>query len=116
MRTINLLLVGIFALGALGIISDTIRDPSTLFLLIPITIFICYSPIGKAIGNLISGQSSISGNSSYEIEELKLKYKQLESKLNDYEKEVSQMRETIVFYDSKKLEQSKSNISLEKNL
>lgn len=116
MKTINLLLIGIFALGALGIISDTIRDPSSLVFLIPITIFICYSPIGKAIASLISGQSSSSINSYSEIQDLKIKYDQLQNKLIDYEKEVEKMRETIVFYDSKKIDVAKSNISLEKNI
>ena len=116
MKTINLVVVGIFALGALGIMSDIVRSPAALALFIPITIFICYSPIGKAIASLISGQSNVSGNSSHDIEDLKTKYNYLQNKLNDYEKEVEKMRETIVFYDSKKIDIAKSNISLEKNL
>lgn len=115
MKTSNLLLVVLFGLGALSIIGDTMRSPATVALFIPITLIICFSPIGKAIANLISGKTSYSGDSYSEIQDLKNKYNQLESKLQSYEKEVETLRENVIFYESKKTIATKSGISLEKN-
>lgn len=114
MKTINLLLVGFFSIAALAIIGDTIRDPATLALLIPIVLIVAFSPIGKAIGNLINGRPNYSDD---DLQSLKIRHQQLENKLNSYEKEIEHLRESVVLYDNKKIDmQKKTNISLEKNI
>ena len=116
MKTINLFLIVLFGLGFLSIIGDTLRNPATLALLIPITLIVCFSPIGKAIANAISGKTTYSGDSYTEIQDLKNKYNYLQSKIDDYEKEVEKLRETVVFYDSKNINNKKTSISLDKKL
>lgn len=100
MKSSHLLVVLIFS----GIIISKIvsHAPDMLALMIPIILIVVFSPIGRAWANRINGNSF--NNSDYQ--DLKNKYSLLESKLEEYHNELNKMRESIIFYESKKLDTS----------
>jgi hypothetical protein len=75
-----------------------------LAIMIPIIAIISHSPIGKAIAESISGNSS--GVSAQEFIQLKEKYNNLESRFNEYDEEMNRMREAIIFAEPKKISAS----------
>lgn len=82
---------------------------------IPVLAIVLYSPLGKAWG-----ESIFQKNRETDYLELKNRVVLLEKKLLDYESEMSQIRETMIFYDEKKqnpeTQLKKPNPNLEKNL
>lgn len=100
MKTSHLILILLF--GSI-IVSETVSHaPDMLALMIPIVIIVLFSPLGRAWANKINSQSGTS-HSNNDYQELKNKYHQLESKLEEYYEEINKMRESIIFYESKKL-------------
>lgn len=102
-----------FGIFLISMIDNITKSPEILALCIPIVAIFCFSPIGKAIATSISGKTTYSGDSYREIDELKNKYNNLEYKLAETQREMDKLRESVVFYDSKKIKSN--NISLEKN-
>ena len=102
-----------FGIALISMIENVTKSPQILALCIPIVAIICFSPIGRAIADSISGKTTYSGDSYREIEDLKNKYNNLEYKLAETQKEMETLRESVIFYDSKKIKSS--NISLEKS-
>lgn len=113
----NKLVVLIAFLIFVNSIASFVFQPSVLALMIPLIAIIAFSPIGRAIASLINGDSKINTYSLFsfsqvnkkEFEEMKQKYAKLEQKINDYDAEVTKMRESIVFYENKKISTNNSS-------
>lgn len=107
----NKVIVLIALLIFINSLASYIFKAEVLALMIPIIVIIAFSPIGRAIASLINGDSKINTYSLFsfsqvnkkEFEEMKQKYAQLEQKINEYDSEFIKMRESIVFYENKKI-------------
>lgn len=120
----NKVIVLIALLIFVNSIASFVFQPSVLALMIPLIAIIAFSPIGRAIASLINGDSKINTYSLFsfsqvnkkEFENMKQKYAKLEQKINDYDAEFTKMRESIIFYDNKKIStNNSSNTENERN-
>ena len=85
-----------------------------LALMIPIVAIVVRSPIGLAIAESIRNNGNAVGGS----DNLKLRetVSNLEGRLNSMEKELNLMRESIIFYDTKKIDTSGKTLGDEKSI
>lgn len=117
MRTGNLLLILIFGTVILVSIAEAIFKPAVLGILMPFLVIIFFSPLGRSLARKFSNSENIintsfntssSEISRKEFDELKANYNNLENKLKEYDEEIAKLRESVIFYEGKKLNTNKT--------